>query len=481
MKAKAKKMSEQTMAQAKPKDIDVVRTEGNKIILPEGMSLDDGIQWLVRKKENEEKIVIVDETIDCFPLEGAYAFFKVLSEKFGFTTLADTPGFFGPKPPSMVGVLVAPNVTEQVPWGRIQVPGLEDGYLAPSCNLHDGRLVFSITGACKRKYLPIVAELAAKTREYIRTRSIYRGKAIRASFPVSDDPNDFNVTDCPRFMDLGDIKSTDLIFPEATKVDVETNILTLIRHTKACREAGIPRKRGVLLEGPYGVGKTLTANVTAKACTENGWTFIYLNDVSELPNAIHFAKQYQPACIFAEDIDSVTEDEDGEDDRDETMTSILNTIDGIDTKTLDVMVVLTTNHVERINKAFLRPGRLDAVVSIRPPDAKAVEALIRLYGRGLVPEDAHLGSVAEKLNGQIPAVVREVVERSKLAAIRARGEAKCIEPGDLHVAADSMLAHLKLLAEETEPEANPVEAFTGMLAEHLVERMKTNGLAIAEA
>jgi SpoVK/Ycf46/Vps4 family AAA+-type ATPase len=71
----------------------------------------------------------------------------------------------------------------------------------------------------------------------------------------------------------------------------------------------VPLKRGVLLEGPYGTGKTLTAFVTAKKCVENGWTFIMLDRVAALKEALTFARMYAPAVVFAEDIDRSVEGE----------------------------------------------------------------------------------------------------------------------------------------------------------------------------
>jgi transitional endoplasmic reticulum ATPase len=64
----------------------------------------------------------------------------------------------------------------------------------------------------------------------------------------------------------------------------------------------------------------------------------------------------------------------------------LNEIDGVESKGKELITILTSNHAENINQAMLRPGRLDAVLSIQAPDAFAAEKLIRLYARGLILE-----------------------------------------------------------------------------------------------
>src|SRR5262249_9702485 len=112
--------------------------------------------------------------------------------------------------------------------------------------------------------------------------------------------------------------------------------------------------------------KTLTAYVTAKKSSSNNWTFIYLDRVAGLHEAFRFAKQYAPSVIFAEDIDRAVNG----DDRTTDIDDVLNTIDGIESKGGEIITILTTNHVDQINRAMLRPGRLDAVISIQAPDAE---------------------------------------------------------------------------------------------------------------
>jgi transitional endoplasmic reticulum ATPase len=149
------------------------------------------------------------------------------------------------------------------------------------------------------------------------------------------------------------------------------------------------------------------------------------------------------------------------------MNDILNTIDGVDMKRAEQIVVLTTNHVDRINRAMLRPGRLDAVISVLPPDAQAVTQLMRHYARGLLNDatDESLQSAAKLLEGQIPSIVREVVERSKLAAVFrvGKGGDVTLVGEDLTVAAKGMLAHMKLLEEPKVDDRSDMEKAAALL------------------
>jgi transitional endoplasmic reticulum ATPase len=137
-------------------------------------------------------------------------------------------------------------------------------------------------------------------------------------------------------------------------------------------------------------------------------------------------------------------DRDTSGDRDAALDAILNVVDGIGSKGKEIMVVVTSNSVESINRAMLRPGRLDAIITIRPPDAEAAERLMRLYGRGLIATDESLTEAGIALAGQIPAVIREAVERAKLYAI-SRHQSMELHDEDLVRAANGMKHHLDLL------------------------------------
>lgn len=434
------------------KDVSVKRA-GTQITLPDGMTYEQGIMWLDRKRKEDEREVAIAEQIDAFPLDGAYAMYRAMSEKYGFVGMVPTPGFWGSTPPVMIGVETGPGQMVQVPWGSMQIPNIQ-GRLQTGVAHKDGRQVFVLHGLIRQKHKKEVADLVALARQIVREKSIYKGKAIRASFPELN-PEDFNpMSHAPKFIDTAEVKENELIFSNDVKAQVTSYLFTPIEKTQMCREHNIPLKRGILLEGPYGTGKTQTAYVAAKKAVENGWTFIYLDTVDNLQRAIFFAQQYGPAVIFAEDIDSVM---DGE--RDEDMNGILNTIDGVDTKGHEIIVVLTTNHVENINPAMLRPGRLDAVIQVRPPDAQAVQALLRLYSRGLIPETEPLDEVGKVLKNHIPAVIREVVERSKLNTISRmqNDEPFVLKERDLMVAAESILAQVELINPKRIESPNPFQ------------------------
>lgn len=436
-------------------DVGIVQ-EGIKLILPEKMTYEQGIECLKRKIKEEQTMVAIHEEMDCFPLDGAYALMQVLKNRYGWAQatpkIRETMFGTSETPPAMVSLEIGYGLTEQVIWGQFVVPGVE-GNLETSTSRKDGMLIFCLSGSVKQRYRKEVEDLAKEVRLYIRQNSVYKGQAVRLS---TKDDGTLDVSSPPKFLDLSRVNEAELTFSDEIQAQVQTNLFTPIEKSDQCRKYGIPLKRGVLLEGKYGTGKTLTAYVTAKKAEENGWTFIYLDRVGALKSAMQFAKQYGPAVIFAEDIDRATSG-----GRTVKVDDILNQIDGVDSKGQELIVILTTNYVENIDKAMLRPGRLDAVISVLPPDAKAAQKLVRIYARDLIEEGEDLAAVGEELNGQIPAVIREVVEKSKLAALAhiTEDEDLHLKGNDLLVAAKGMKRHLELMSPPTEKELSPEEAY----------------------
>lgn len=441
--------------------IDVgIEHKGEKITLParpERMTIDAAIDALARKKLDLETELNVSEIIDAFPLDGAVAFVKALERKYGWANSVPTPGFWGPKPPEMITVDIGPGPDDkiQVPWGGFQIPGIEKQINTSVTGTKRG-LALLISGKVRKKDVAVVKELADLAREIVRTESIYRGKAIRLR---SASESKVDVSNPPEFMNLQAAKLEELVLPRAIEALIRTNVWTLVEKTPECIKAGIPLKRGVLLVGKYGTGKTLTSLMTARKCVENGWTFISLDRAQALHQTLEFARRYEPCVIFAEDIDRAAAE------RNESTNDLLNVMDGVLSKDSKIMVVMTTNHVEKINPAMIRPGRLDAVINVSPPDSEAVQRLLRIYGRGLIGDKEALDRIGDKLAGNIPAMIREVVERSKLAAIASGDD--FVTEDNLIVSADGMEHHMALLADPATKAPTPEEALGLAMADVL--------------
>lgn len=445
--------------ESKFKDVSV-RREGTQIIIPAGMTYPEARLWISRQEEAEEKNVAISASIPCFPLDGVIALKRAMTEIYGFTAYADTPTFFGPKPPVMVQVKLSDGQYETAPIGRIQPPMYEGGFL----NAHCTEMALSVSGEVKKKFEPQVKQVLDLTSRYLREQSIYRGRAFILDLAwmegedsmVSDRFNP--VTHAPQFMDVSDVDENGLILNQETMFALTSNIFTLIEQSEACKQNGIPLKHGCILVGPYGTGKTLTARVTASKAVRNHWTFLYLKTPDRIAHTLKMAEMYAPAVVFTEDIDHVV----GE-DRDDDVNVILNTLDGVDTKDKPIITILTTNDVDSINAAFLRPGRMDTIVRFLEPDAEAALKFVQLYGRDddgrslIAPlTDGEKAEVGAALAGYVPAFIAEAVQKAKRLAIYECGtniEGK-VTGAHLVGAAGVLRSHKKLMEREDETSDN---------------------------
>lgn len=419
-----------------------IRYHDDALMIPNGMSPQQAIDLLERQRDYLEEEVEISRVYEAFPWDGANALKVCLQKTFGWAAAEGTPGFFGKRPPQMITIEVGFGETVRIPWGRFSLPGVK-GYIQTGASRANGRICFAISGVVKRKDEANIEKLLAEVGEYLKVNSIYAGKAIKISFRNED--GDLLEMPEPKFLDTTHVSREMLVYSKEVEAAIETNLFTPITRINDCIANGIPVKRGVLLGGPYGTGKTMAATVASKLAVDAGITYLYVPHSNELADAIEFAKQYdRTACvIFCEDIDRAVTGE-----RSVEMDDILNILDGIDTKNSKIIVVLTTNHLENINPAMLRPGRLDAIIDVQAPDAEAVQRLIRLYGAGTVATDTDLTDVGNLLAGTIPAVIAEVVKRAKLVQLGLQQPGTKVEniTGEaLFAAGQSMQAQVDLL------------------------------------
>ncbi len=399
----------------------------------------EAMKWIKKKMEDDATTVGFQSDLNVYPMDGAYALFQVLKKKFGW--IEQTPTW--DKPPAMIEVQTDFGEFTQVPWGEMMVPGVA-GKLKTAAKKERGIWKFVLHGTVIKMHLHIVDEIIAETKAYVRNHSIYRGKNVRLEWSdgsMFDEP----AFDFPQFLKQTHLVPSDLILSKDLQDEVQAGLFSLILNTKLAQTMGVPTKRLTILAGEYGTGKTLTAAIVGELCRQTGRTYIYLADIRHLSDAIRFSTQYSPALIFGEDIDTITDEEE--------IDELSNTVDGVDTKNLDVMMILTTNHLSSIPKKFLRPGRSDLIIEFEAPDARAAGALLVKYaGANLDPsfseDDAR--SLGEELSGMIAASIREVAERAKLFAI-GQNRSK-IQKIDFHLAAKGVRRQGELLKKKPSSE-----------------------------
>ncbi|KAM5348026.1 hypothetical protein ACJ41O_007850 [Fusarium nematophilum] len=193
--------------------------------------------------------------------------------------------------------------------------------------------------------------------------------------------------------------------------DVLKKVLNrMIKRTKAPEHFLSRPFKGLLLYGPPGCSKTLSAQAAA---TESGFNFFAVKGaellnmyVGESERAVRTlferARSASPAIIFFDEIDSIGGNRAGGGSASRgtgavnMLTTLLTEMDGFETLS-GVLILAATNRPEAMDPALMRPGRFDQVLYVGPPDGPAREAIFRVHLRGLplapdvdVPELSHL-------------------------------------------------------------------------------------------
>lgn len=431
---------------------DRIKQEGNELVLPTGMTTRDARKFLRDYEEQQERSVAFTRVLPFRPWDGAHALQEALYKAFGTRGVGvNTMMSRAQKRTINTGT----DSTAQVPWGTLAIPQFEDAeFSLHAVEDEEKGLLFGVAVDVKQKYQVAVEGFFQLLEQELRENSIYRGKA-------------FDGRQDPEFIDTTSVDESKVIYNRETLAQMEANIWAHIVHTDVFREKGESLKRAVLLEGPYGTGKTLAAYLTAKKAQAHGWTFIYCRPADNMKDVMATARLYQPCVVLIEDVDTVAE---GTADRDK-MSEVLDIFDGLPSKGTDITVVLTTNHKDRLHKGMLRPGRLDAIIHVGELEAESVVDLIQATTpHDMLSEDIDYMTVGEAMEGFLPAFVREAVSRATRYSIaRNKGEAMELTTEDFVTAAGSLRPQLVLMEEADDaPNADPLSETLKGLVEDVV-------------
>ena len=268
---------------------------------------------------------------------------------------------------------------------------------------------------CRLEVMAATTADAIATRDeidrLIRIHNVFRGQVL--SFSQSEHHGNELVSFLPRPA----VAAADVVLPDGVLETIETHIAGVADWSAELLAAGQHLKRGLLLHGPPGTGKTHTVRYLAGRLT--GSTVILLTGTSIrfIEAAAALARRLQPSIVVLEDVDLVGMDRDHSPDGNPLLFSLLEAMDGVGADA-DVTFVLTTNRADILEKALAdRPGRVDLAVEIPRPDPAARERLLRLYARDLaLPDD--LADVVAGTDGVTASFVKELIRRVVLVSLR---------------------------------------------------------------
>ncbi len=421
---------------------DAITFEGSAIKLPETFAGPGGIRkaidYLAKYEMDQEKVYRQSREFKYRAWDGANAFNLAMKHVFGTAGLGvSTQTMFGENPPQLHTIPTGVGSTTQVPWGKVALDQLSCVFTLDTTYHQDYGAVFVLHAQAPKKFKGHIEAFFDVVEQFLKTQSIYRGRAIDGG-------------DVPNFIDTTKVDESRVVYSEETMRQLDANLYSLVKYADEHRANGLPLKRSVLLEGPYGTGKTLAGMLAAKQCEASGWTFILCRPGKDnLNEVLQTAQLYAPAVVWYEDIDVVA----GENMRSDMQVSkILDALDSVTTKGTEVLAGFTTNHISKIQKGVLRPGRLDAVIHIGHLDPAGFEKLVRLsIPKSKLDANVDFQKVSEAMAGMLPAFVTEACGRAvRYSIARNAGKAGKIGTSDLVDAANGLRPQLELMNDAQE-------------------------------
>lgn len=191
-------------------------------------------------------------------------------------------------------------------------------------------------------------------------------------------------------------RNIDTIIIEKDKINNITNCIdSFIKNEKFYLERGIPYQLGILLYGPPGTGKTSLIKAIASKY-DKSLSIISTKDLSYLQNSLTSMKKN--SILVIEDIDSslsvLSREKNnkvkavGENEKEEenalkdlfkgSLSDILNSLDGIISYHGRILI-MTTNHIEKIDQAILRPGRVDLKIELGYINDETFKQFIKIF------------------------------------------------------------------------------------------------------
>jgi len=211
----------------------------------------------------------------------------------------------------------------------------------------------------------------------------------------------------------------DLILSDKIKTEIQMNLKNLIDYREIYRKNGLQVKRGLILAGEPGTGKTVLAKIL---CNQIDWTFVWvtsknLENAKRVAQIVELCRDLSPAVLFLEDIDLFGGSRESNNNP-MLLGELLNQLDGIEENT-DIIVIGSTNNKDVLEKALVsRPGRFDKVIDFPLPAYEERLKMLKVFSNGLLDEKLPcLEKIAREYKKKTGAQIRELVNMAIIFAV----------------------------------------------------------------
>ncbi|TFY82536.1 hypothetical protein EWM64_g1471 [Hericium alpestre] len=172
----------------------------------------------------------------------------------------------------------------------------------------------------------------------------------------------------------------DVILEEDFKSALQKDVFGFFSARDTYKRLSLPWKRGLILHGPPGNGKTISIKVIMKTCSDLGYSPMYvksfkswMGEEGSMAEVFAKARQNSPCVVILEDLDSLINDQ--------NRSFFLNELDGLSGND-GLLVIGTTNHFDRLDPGLsTRPSRFDRKYLFDDPN-RAARLLYTQYWQG---------------------------------------------------------------------------------------------------
>ena len=248
---------------------------------------------------------------------------------------------------------------------------------------------------------------------------------------------------------VGSVTLDDVGDMAETKQALTESVLWPLQHPETFERLGVEPPRGVLLYGPPGCGKTFVV----RALASSGRLSVHAVKGAELMDKwvgssekavrdlFRRARDSAPSLVFLDELDALAPRRGQSFDSgvtDRVVASLLTELDGIE-PLRNVVVLGATNRPDLIDPALLRPGRLEKLVFVEPPDADARREILRTAGRSIpLSDDVDLDALAGELDGYSAADCVALLREAALTAMRRSIDAADVTAADVAKARETV-------------------------------------------
>ncbi|KAL6447262.1 hypothetical protein ACFW04_001487 [Cataglyphis niger] len=232
-------------------------------------------------------------------------------------------------------------------------------------------------------------------------------------------------------VEVPNVRWSDIGGQKDLKLKLKQAVEWPLKHPEAFVRMGITPPRGVLMFGPPGCSKTMIAKALA---TESKVNFLNIKGpelfskwVGESEKAVREvfrkARQVAPSIIFIDEIDALGSERgsssngSGSNVQERVLAQLLTELDGVTTLG-SVTLVAATNRPDKIDKALLRPGRLDRIIYIGLPDEETRREIFNIKLRNMpIADEVNIADLVSLTEGYTGAEIQAICHEAAMKAL----------------------------------------------------------------